>query len=262
MKRKNASVAILAAAFSALPGPGGAATAAVTERSETLAALRDMAPDGSAEPAAEVDGYPVQTSNAERLKMPGLPNLARVEKGVYRGGRPRLERDGIESLRRLGIKKIINLQGGDLTAPGKARWPEWSKLILKLEPGEAAGAIQAEADAAAAAGIESMNIPLDSLDPITAQEADSLDGILKMLAASGPERPIYVHCEHGKDRTGLALALYRMRYDGWTQARAAAEMAAMGHAGFLDRLFTGNMDLRHVLPRFPGLAAPSETVQP
>jgi hypothetical protein len=45
-----------------------------------------------------------------------------------------------------------------------------------------------------------------------------------------------------------------MRYDGWSQAQAAAEMAAMGHEGHLDALTTKNMDLDVVLAKFPGLA--------
>jgi len=37
-------------------------------------------------------------------------------------------------------------------------------------------------------------------------------------------QPILVHCRHGVDRTGYMLALYRIRYDQWTAARAAREM--------------------------------------
>jgi protein tyrosine/serine phosphatase len=214
-------------------------------------------------PAAPAEDYLAAPSSAsaltppvERLDMPGLPNLAHVEKGIYRGGRPQLDGAGMASLQKLGIKEIIDLQGGDLTSPSKSDWPDWTKLILRLEPGEAPSAIEAEADAASAAGIAEASIPLDSLDPVTAQEAGSLDEILGLLAASSAQAPVYVHCEHGKDRTGLVIALYRMRYDGWTQEQAAAEMVAMGHSGMLDKLSTRNMDLRHVLPLFPELAAP------
>ncbi len=85
-----------------------------------------------------------------------------------------------------------------------------------------------------------------------------------MLAAATPADPIYVHCEHGKDRTGLVIALYRMRADGWSQEQAAAEMKEMGHTGLLDELFTGHMDLKHVLPQYPNLAAapPAPAPQP
>lgn len=190
----------------------------------------------------------------ERLEKPGLKNLAHVEQGLYRGGRPLLDQGGIQSLRDLGIKTIINLQGGDLAAFGKADDPEWSRLILKLEPGEAPSAIENETNAARAAGIEEINIPLDSLEPVTEAEAVALDRLLMRIAPANLQRPIYVHCEHGKDRTGLVIGLYRMRYDGWSREKASAEMRKMGHTGLLDELFTGNMDLRRVLHRFPNLA--------
>ena len=36
-------------------------------------------------------------------------------------------------------------------------------------------------------------------------------------------QPIYVHCLHGSDRTGLALALYRILKNNWTCKAAIAE---------------------------------------
>jgi protein tyrosine/serine phosphatase len=188
------------------------------------------------------------------LDMPGLPNLAHVEKAIYRGARPRFDQGGLESLRKLGVKTIVNLQGGDLTAPSKVHWPDWSHLLLRLEPGEAPSAIAAEAAAAKAAGIETLNVPMDALDPVTPAEAAGLERVLNLLAAAGADAPVFVHCEKGKDRTGLTIALYRMRSDGWTAERAAAEMAEMGHRGILNGLWTGNMDVDRVLKLFPRLA--------
>jgi protein tyrosine/serine phosphatase len=36
--------------------------------------------------------------------------------------------------------------------------------------------------------------------------------------------PVLVHCVAGRDRTGTMCAIYRMEYDQWTPAQAAAEM--------------------------------------
>lgn len=41
-------------------------------------------------------------------------------------------------------------------------------------------------------------------------------------------RGTYVHCRHGRDRTGLVVGCYRMWIDGWSEATAAREMDAMG----------------------------------
>jgi protein tyrosine/serine phosphatase len=37
-------------------------------------------------------------------------------------------------------------------------------------------------------------------------------------------RPIYIHCELGRDRSGLVVALYRVRCEGWSLCAAYAEM--------------------------------------
>ena len=38
----------------------------------------------------------------------------------------------------------------------------------------------------------------------------------------------YVHCEHGQDRTGLTIGIYRVQHDGWTKEKAYNEMIAHG----------------------------------
>jgi len=40
--------------------------------------------------------------------------------------------------------------------------------------------------------------------------------------------PVLVHCLAGRDRTGVACAVYRMEYDRWPAERAAAEMVEYG----------------------------------
>lgn len=53
-----------------------------------------------------------------------------------------------------------------------------------------------------------------------------IDALLAWLDA-GP--PVLVHCASGSDRTGLAIAAYRVARDGWTPDAALAEMARYGH---------------------------------
>jgi protein tyrosine/serine phosphatase len=42
------------------------------------------------------------------------------------------------------------------------------------------------------------------------------------------KRPVFVHCAHGKDRTGTMCAVYRMEVDGWTPEKAFEEMQKFG----------------------------------
>jgi len=48
------------------------------------------------------------------------------------------------------------------------------------------------------------------------------------LMADTANQPVYVHCRHGQDRTGIVIAAYRMKQQGWSQAAAETEMQAFG----------------------------------
>ena len=54
---------------------------------------------------------------------------------------------------------------------------------------------------------------------------------LLALIASSPA-PVFVHCKHGADRTGVIVACYRMRQDGWSTARAMDEAKLYGLSAF------------------------------
>jgi protein tyrosine/serine phosphatase len=62
-------------------------------------------------------------------------------------------------------------------------------------------------------------------------------------------QPVFVHCMHGEDRTGIVLAVYRMDVDGWSNAEAEAEMQAFG---FNDVW----RDLKKFVRTYPAPAAP------
>jgi protein tyrosine/serine phosphatase len=69
-----------------------------------------------------------------------------------------------------------------------------------------------------------VHIPLESSD---APKPTSVVAFLK--AATDPSlRPMYVHCQHGVDRTGTMIALYRIEVDGWNNDEAFAEMVFFG----------------------------------
>jgi hypothetical protein len=48
------------------------------------------------------------------------------------------------------------------------------------------------------------------------------------LLTSAHLQPVYIHCELGRDRSGLIIGLYRVRYEGWSPCAAYAEMQQFG----------------------------------
>ena len=61
-------------------------------------------------------------------------------------------------------------------------------------------------------------------------------GIRRFLdVMDNPENfPVLIHCFGGIHRTGAFCAVYRMEYQGWSTARAVAEMKACGYSNLDD----------------------------
>jgi tyrosine-protein phosphatase SIW14 len=142
------------------------------------------------------------------------PAFAAVKDGLYRGGHP--DRAGLEYLQKLGVGKILSLQQPD------------GSII----EGDRAAEVAAEQADAAALGLEYVSIPMTSWASASAYD-DAWSQIKPLL-----DRPagLYVHCEHGKDRTGLVIALERVVLEGWSPEQAHDEMLAHGHSRFLVKL--------------------------
>ena len=68
-----------------------------------------------------------------------------------------------------------------------------------------------------------LNVPLPGLGAPTDAQVVL---VLSLLESSRP--PVFVHCEHGADRTGTIMACYRMQHDGWTTDQAMAEARLYG----------------------------------
>lgn len=130
----------------------------------------------------------------------GIPNFARVDTRLFRGAQP--DTAGVAALRSLDVRTIINLRQPSDTWPG-------------------------ESAAARAAGLLYIAAPLPGLHaPSSAQ----IEEILALIATS--PAPVFIHCEHGADRTGTVIACYRLQHDGWNIASALAEADAHGFSAF------------------------------
>jgi tyrosine-protein phosphatase SIW14 len=134
----------------------------------------------------------------------GIPiaNFHQVEDGIYRGAQP--DHDGILYLKSIGIQTIIDLNDDD-----ELMQKEWKE--------------------AKSVGITVMLSPLSGFFAPDAFDEETVQVIL----SQSDFRPVYIHCELGKDRTGLAVALYRVWHDHWSLQAAHDEWMAYGHSRLL-----------------------------
>jgi tyrosine-protein phosphatase SIW14 len=135
-----------------------------------------------------------------RNDIPGLPNFARVSDHLYRGAQPTAE--GFAALKDMGIKTVVNL-----------RVVHTDKKLLEGH------------------GLQYVHI---SFKPWHPEEED----FVKFLSVvTNPEyQPVFVHCQHGADRTGIMVALYRVAELGWKPERALEELPNFGFHEIWDDL--------------------------
>lgn len=97
------------------------------------------------------------------------------------------------------------------------------RTILKLNADDDSS----EAKKCAEYGIVLYAIPFAAS---TIGDPDSCDGIRKAYAilTDPAARPVYVHCQAGRDRTGLLVGLFRIRDQGWPIERVLAELRQHG----------------------------------
>jgi protein tyrosine/serine phosphatase len=126
----------------------------------------------------------------------GILNFGVVSERLYRGAQP--DDSALDNLRRLGIKSIINLRTtNDCWDP--------------------------EPTAALNQGLVYTNVPLKGLGRPTADQIRRILELIDSLPA-----PVYVHCQHGCDRTGTVVACYRIQHDQWSGEVALREADVYG----------------------------------
>ena len=137
---------------------------------------------------------PNEAKASERIfNLRGLSNVGRVSPGIYRGAQPLPE--GYDTLKKMGVRTVINLR---------------SK--------------HSEKNTVEALGMKSIEVPFSVLKDVNIEKINSLIDIM----INPDNQPVYVHCKLGQDRTGIVIAAYRMRVDGWSLKEAEAEMQAFG----------------------------------
>ncbi|HUU01319.1 MAG TPA: tyrosine-protein phosphatase [Myxococcota bacterium] len=130
---------------------------------------------------------------ATSLEKPGLPNLFKVSDDLYRGAQP--EDLGFAELVKLGVKTVVNLR-----------------------------ALHSEREELDKTSMNYRHIKFSTFHP----EEEDVVAFLKILADPA-KRPVFVHCQHGSDRTGMMTAYYRIVFQGWTKEEAIREMTTGGY---------------------------------
>lgn len=139
-----------------------------------------------------------QPSQPQKENVAGVRNYTRVDATVACGGATSV--DALPELKRRGFVSVINLR-------------------TVAEPD---ANVEAEAEAARAAGVKYIHIPITTASPEPAQ----VDAFLKAVADS-TNQPVYIHCGSA-NRVGAVWLIKRVLLDGWDVERATKEAELIG----------------------------------
>ena len=139
-----------------------------------------------------------QTPQVTRPAVTGVTNFAKLDATIACAGATSL--DGIEEVKKLGYKSIINLR----------------------EATETGANIELSAVAARNAGIKYVHIPMNRNTP----DPGVADQFLKAIVDPAGQ-PVFVHCGSG-NRAAAMWMIKRMVVDKWDAEKAGTEAAALG----------------------------------
>ncbi len=125
---------------------------------------------------------------AQPTEIAGVSNFAKVTDGVWRGAQPTAE--GMATLKAMGVKTIVNLR-----------------------------ALHSDRDELRGLGLDYVHLPCTALVP----DEEIVAAFLK-VATTTARRPVFVHCQHGSDRTGVVMAAFRVTVQGWPMQKARREL--------------------------------------
>ncbi len=145
-----------------------------------------------------------------------LVNFQVVSPAVLRGGQP--DEDALAALKKAGVKLVVNLRHHSKASPPPAN--SYSFFRRHSDDDE----IDEEREIVQKLGLRFLNI---SLDGINAPSFADIDRFVELFVDS-ENLPMYVHCLHGRERTGFMLAAYRIKIEKWTVDEAYKEMLQQG----------------------------------
>jgi tyrosine-protein phosphatase SIW14 len=137
---------------------------------------------------------------ARAIWLQGVPNFRQVAPGLYAGAQPTPE--GIWNLAALEV----NISG--LVNP--------RTVLVLTDSGE-----YVEAQGFAAQGIQVHSIPLPGIAIFDTMPREKIYQALAIVMDQS-QRPLFINCIHGEDRTGLIVACYRI-ITAWLNGTLAVE---------------------------------------
>lgn len=139
-------------------------------------------------------GEPDRSSQwAVPMPLPGAGNFYKINDHLYRSEQP--SRQGMKNLEKMGIKTIINLRPFH---SDKSR-------------------------------LKGTKLSVEDIDVKTWHiEDEDVIKVLKFIRKK-ENGPFLIHCQHGADRTGLMIAMYRIVEQGWSKDEAVKEMVEGGY---------------------------------
>jgi len=130
-----------------------------------------------------------------------IPNFHKVSDNLYRGGQPRPHE--FAQLRELGVRSVISFR--------------YSSEVMRQER-----------ILAAEANLNLFCIPLSYFILPTRREIAKFFSVVD----DAKNQPIFLHCLHGSDRTGMMVAMYRIARENWNVDDAYQEMKDCGFHKF------------------------------
>lgn len=143
-------------------------------------------------------GLQAASQALEKETVPGVQNYTRADANIACGGVIALE--ALPELKRRGFKAVINLR----------------------RPTERNANVEAEGDAARAAGLTYINLPFSAGAP---DAATSVEPFLKAVADPA-NLPVYIHSVQAHRAAGMLL-IKRVLVDRWSIDKAMAEADAI-----------------------------------
>lgn len=128
-----------------------------------------------------------------RRAAKGIPNFGEVTPKLFRGALP--NEVGLKALRSLGVEIVVDMRG------------------------------HSAKEEAAVTKLGMQYVPIPSHCPFPRDRPWA--AFLKVIEEN-PGKKVFVHCRLGDDRTGMAIASYRMAEEGWSADEAMKEMKAFG----------------------------------